>query len=128
MNKDFDKWNIEKKAIHARRDKLLYREREVRWCNLGVNVGFEHDGTGEKYARPVLILKGYSRDVCLVLPLTTSTKENPYHISVGLIADREASVIISQLRLVETRRLDQRIDVLDKATFERIRKAVKDML
>lgn len=125
MVKDFDAWNVDKKAIHAREDRLLYHEREVRWCRLGVNVGFEQDGTGESYARPVLILKGFSRDVCLVVPLTTSTKKNPYHVSLGNVGGRESAAIISQLRLIDAKRLDQKIEVLDKDVFERIRKAVR---
>jgi hypothetical protein len=64
VQKDFDAWNTEKKSIHANEDYLpLYHEREIRWCSLGQNVGFEQDGTGERHARPVLILKGFSRRV-----------------------------------------------------------------
>lgn len=129
MEKDFDTWNEAKKKTDANAEYLpLYYEREVRWCRLGVNVGFEQDGTGKGFSRPVLILKGFSRRVCLVIPLTTSTKKNPYHISVGVVQGKKAAAIISQLRLIDTRRLDQHIAVIDKKTFERMRKAVKDML
>jgi mRNA interferase MazF len=129
MQKDFDKWNDRKKKTHSNEDYLpLYHERQVRWCRLGVNVGFEQDGTGKDFSRPVLILRGFSRNVCLVVPLTTSTKENMYHVSVGIIDDQEADAIISQVRLIDTKRLDQHIETIDKKTFERIRKAVKDML
>ena len=41
MKKDFDKWNVNKKSINNRRDCPFYHERDIRWCNLGVNVGFE---------------------------------------------------------------------------------------
>ena len=129
MEKDFDVWNEEKKRTNAHEDYLpLYYEREVRWCRLGVNVGFEQDGTGKAFSRPVLIFKGFSRRVCLVIPLTTSTRQNKYHVSVGEVGGRKASAIISQLRLVDTRRLDQHIVTIDKDTFRRVRKAVKDML
>ncbi len=127
MHKDFDGWNKEKKQMHKTAHAPLYREREIRWCHYGINVGFEQDGTGSGYARPALILKGFSRAVCFVLPLTTSTKENPFHINIGVIGGREASVIISQLRLIDTRRLEQRLGILDKETFESIRKAVRDL-
>lgn len=128
MHKDFDGWNEQKKVTHAREDSLLYHERDVRWCRLGVNIGFEQDGTGENRARPVLVLKAFNRSVCLAVPLTTSTKDNPYHASLGLVGGRAASAIISQIRLIDTRRLDQKICVLDKDSFGRVRKAVKDML
>jgi len=129
FKKDFDKWNNVKKETHSNNDYLpLYHERQVRWCRLGANVGFEQDGTGKDFSRPVLILKGLSRHVCLVIPLTTSTKENIYHMPVGDVDDKVAAVIISQVRLVDTRRLDQHIATIEKKTFEGIRKAVKDML
>lgn len=129
MQKDFDTWNKKKKQTHSQEKYLpLYHERQVRWCTLGVNIGYEQDGTGEGFSRPVLILKGFSRHVCLVVPLTTSQKKNPYHVSIGMIEGREASAIISQLRLVDTRRLYLQIHTVDGETFKRIRKAVKDML
>jgi mRNA interferase MazF len=129
MQKDFDTWNERKKKIHSNEEYMpLYYEREIRWCRLGTNIGFEQDGTGKEFSRPVLILKGFSRHVCLVLPLTTSTKKSSYHVSLGEVGDRKAFAIISQLRLIDTRRLDQHIGVANKEIFEQIRKAVKDLL
>ena len=129
MEKDFDKWNKIKKETHSNDDYLpLYHKRQIRWCRLGANVGFEQDGTGKDFSRPVLILKGFSRHVCLVVPLTTSTKKNKYHIPVGIVEGRNAFVIISQIRLIDTKRLDQYIMTLDKKIFELIQKAVKGLL
>lgn len=128
MRKDFDGWNIDKKQTHDRKDILFYREREVRWCRLGVNVGFEQDGTGTGYSRPVLVLKGFNKHVCLVVPLTTSIKKNPYHVPAGDVCGKKSFAIISQLRLLDTKRLDTKLCVLDVDTFNKIRKAVKDML
>lgn len=128
MEKDFDGWNEQKKQINHRKDIPLYRERDIRWCRLGTNVGFEQDGSGNERSRPVLVLKGFSRAVCLVVPLTTSEKKNPFHIALGEVANRRAAAIISQLRLVDTRRLDQKLAVLDKNTFAGVKKAIKEML
>ncbi len=129
MQKDFDTWNEKKKKLNGLEEYMpLYSEREIRWCRLGVNVGFEQDGTGDGFARPVLILKGFSRRVCLIVPLTTSQKKNRYLIPLDMVGDEAAQAIISQLRLIDTRRLDTRIETLDKARFQKIRKAVKDML
>lgn len=106
----------------------FYRTRDIRWCSLGINVGFEQDGTSEAYRRPVLIIRGFSVHVCLVVPLTTSKKKNPYHISVGIIDDREAFVILSQIRLIDTKRLHDRLAILDQEKFEEIRKAIRDLI
>ena len=128
MQKDFDGWNSIKKEVHNTVKAPFYREREIRWCRLGVNIGFEQDGTGDEMSRPVLILKAFSRNVCIVIPLTTSEKKNLYHVAIGEMGGRKSFAIISQLRLIDTKRLDQKLAILDKVTFEVIRKATRAML
>ena len=127
MKKNFDNWNKRKKEINDEQPNF-YRARDIRWCSLGINIGFEQDGTSELYRRPVLVIKGFSRHVCLVVPLTTSTKENPYHLSVGMVADREAFAILSQIRLIDTKRLHDPLGILDQKKFEKIRKAIRDLI
>jgi mRNA-degrading endonuclease toxin of MazEF toxin-antitoxin module len=100
----------------------------VWWCTLGVNVGSEENGSGEEYRRPALILKGLSVETCLVVPLTTSAKAHPLRVAVGLIGGKEARAILSQMRVIDTKRLVRKIEYLDVGTFEQIRKAAKGML
>lgn len=128
MQKDFDSWGDQKKQIHLEFENKLYKEREIWWCALGVNIGFEQDGTGADSDRPVLVLRGFSRHVCLVVPLTTSTKKNPYHVSLGIVDDKESFAIISQIRLVDTKRLINRLGILEEEIFYKIKKAVKDII
>lgn len=128
MIKDFDKWNENKKLIHYERNNKQYHARDVWWCLLGVNIGREQDGRGEEYQRPVLILKGLSASTCLVIPLTSSTGKHPMRIPIGSVDGKEASVIISQIRVIDTKRLFEKVCSLNEGMFEIIRKAVKDML
>jgi mRNA-degrading endonuclease toxin of MazEF toxin-antitoxin module len=128
MKKEFTTWNELKKEIHERGSSKLYHAREVWWCSLGINVGFEQDGSGLEYRRPALILKGLSAKTCLIVPLTTSTREHFLRPSIGLVGGKEAYALLSQLRVVDTRRLVKKIEFLDKDIFEIIRKAARDML
>jgi len=125
--KDFDTWNKNKKDIHDKNEHKLYHEREVWWCSLGVNIGFEQDGTGEDKDRPVIIIKGFSRQVCIVLPLTTSNKKNPYHFYLGKVDSKEAWAIVSQIRLVDTKRLIDKVCFIEKDIFEELKKTVKNV-
>ena len=125
--KDFDNWNELKKDVNNSEGKL-YKERDIWWCSLGVNVGFEQDGTGKSYERPVVVLRGFSRSVCLVVPLTTSTKANKYHLPLGGIAGKSAAAIISQVRLVDTRRFIDKVGMLEQEKFEELKNAVRDLL
>lgn len=127
MKKNFDRWNIRKKELNEKKPNF-YRARDVRWCSLGINIGFEQDGTSKKYRRPVLIIKGFSLQVCLIVPLTTSIKKNPYHLSVGIIEDREAFAILSQIRLIDTKRLHDRLAIINQSKFEEIRKAIRNLI
>lgn len=122
--KDFDTWNGVKKDLNKAEGKL-YKQRDIWWYSLGVNVGFEQDGTGKAYERPVVVLRGFSRAVCLMVPLTTSTKENKYHIDVGVVNGKRAAAIISQVRLIDTRRFIDKIGMLEVEMFHAMKKATK---
>jgi mRNA interferase MazF len=128
MKKDFDGWNETNKRTDSRRGAPYYHEREVWWCTLGVNVGSEENGSGEEYRRPALILKGLSIETCLIVPLTTSAKDHPLRVAVGLIGGKQARAILSQMRVIDTKRLVRKIEYLDVDTFEQIRKAARGML
>ena len=128
MAKDFDRWNEKKKDVDAKLSAPFYHEREIWWCALGVNVGSEEDGSSEEYRRPVVVLKGFSRDTCLVVPLTTSTRHHPLRPSVGLIDGKEAHALLSQLRTVDTKRFVRKIGMLDANVFAEIRKTARGML
>lgn len=128
MQKDFDGWNQQKKQTHERSHAPYAHERELWWCAVGVNIGFEQDGSGEEYRRPVLIIRGISRNTCIVVPLTASPQSHPLRISLGIVDGKEARAIISQLRVIDTKRLVRKIGRLDKTHFSTVKKAVKGNL
>ena len=128
IKKDFDSWNKQKKAIHNLGTNKFYRKREIWWCDLGVNIGFEQDGAGGYNRRPVLILKGLSKNTCIAIPLTASLKKHPMRIFLGMMGNKKVSAIISQMRVVDTKRLIRKIEDLNKEKFEEIRKAVKTLI
>jgi len=127
MHKDFDKWNEIKKRTDAEQPRL-YTVREIWWCRFGVNVGTEQNGDEEKFLRPALILRGFGADACLVAPLTTSTRKHPLRVAIGLVDGREARANLSQIRVVDTRRLVEKVGFLEKDIFAGIRKAARGLL
>jgi mRNA interferase MazF len=126
MYKDFDNWNQLKKKVENEQLRF-YSVREIWWCQLGVNIGSEQNGKGEKFLRPVVIVRGFGSDTCLILPLTTSIKNHPLRVPVGLVDGKEAKANLSQLRLVDTRRLVEKVGFLDKTHFESLIKRVRDL-
>ena len=128
MKKDFDKWNVEKKHIHGTQNPPFCHAREVWWCSLGVNIGFEQDGTGKHFDRPIVVIRGFNEHVFFGVALTGRKREGPYHFPVGMIEDREASVILSQVRLIDTRQLVRKITMLDEALFDQLKERLKETL
>lgn len=124
--KKFDDWNLQKKELDQGLIKL-YKAREIWWCSLGVNLGYEQDGTGKEFHRPVVIIKGLSKQVCLIVPLTTSEKINPYHVSLGIVAGKNSFAIISQIRLIDTRRLVDKVGVLNEEVFIELKNRIREI-
>ena len=114
--------------MHERTDAPFFHAREIWWCSLGVNVGFEQDGSGDEYDRPVIILKGMSRQTFFAIPLTTSPSDHPLRPSVGIIEGKDARALLSQMRLIDAKRLVRKIGYLDGEIFKQIRKSAKGML
>lgn len=125
--KDFDRWNNVKKLTNDEQPRL-YTVREIWWCRIGLNIGTEQDGKGEWYVRPCIIMRGFGPDACLVIPLTTSPRKHALRVPVGLVEGSEARANLSQMRIIDTRRLQNRIGFLEKATFEKLKKSARAML
>ena len=118
--KDFDNWNIEKKNIeNVGHETLLFHEREIWWCSIGLNIGDEQDGKNELYERPVLILKKFNNKLAWVLPMTTKHKEGIYYYPLSY-KGKTFSVILSQLRLVSTKRFHRLVRKISPHQFEGI--------
>jgi mRNA-degrading endonuclease toxin of MazEF toxin-antitoxin module len=127
--KDFDGWDTQKKRLHYdSKTHGYYHEREIWWCTLGVNLGDEYDGKSSEYRRPVLILKGLSATTCLVVPLTSSQLRHHFRIQIGIVNGKTATAVITQLKVIDTKRLTKRICYLETSLFELVRKSAKDLL
>jgi mRNA interferase MazF len=124
--KDFDRWNEAKKRVERSTFTEYVHTREVWWCSLGLNVGREQDGDAS-FERPVLILRKFNREMVLVIPLTTSTKRTPYHFIFPYNAT-EVAAVLSQVRLVSTKRLKRRMYRMPDPLFDELRSAVQQMI
>jgi len=117
MAKNFDRWNKVKQDIDGQIDLVLFHEREIWWCALGVNVGFEQDGKHDNFERPVLILKKFNRDVALVVPLTTKHKNNKYYYK---LEGRDSFVVLSQIKLISVKRLIRKAGSVSRRELEEV--------
>lgn len=128
MIKDFDTWNGLKKHLHSAGSNCYYHEREIWWCSLGINIGYEEDGKGSQSERPILVVKGFSRQLCWVVPLSASPKSNIFYVPIGLVDGKPVSAMVSHMRPIDTKRFINRIGYLDQELFDRTKQAIKDLL
>lgn len=129
MIKDYCDWMSVKSEINNEElFPLGIKAREIWICNLGDNVGFEQDGKGCDFTRPVLILKAFNRRFCYVLPLSTTTKRGRFYFSFDGGTGRISVALLSQLRAVDSCRLRNKIGVCKKNDFVEIKKRVLELI
>jgi len=126
--KDFDGW-IEKKKEYHYQNLLppMFKERDIWWVSIGINVGYEEDGKHERFLRPVLVLKKFNRELFLGIPMSTKVKDNRYYIQVS-VQDEIVSVLISQIRVFSAKRIQDKLGELDKGDFEKVKDEVVKMI
>lgn len=126
--KDFEKWAELKSVINNKeKHEQYFRPGEIWWCSLGLNIGFEEDGKNELYERPVLVIKKFSKETLLIVPLTNTIKSNQYYIPVT-VHNVTRSAIISQIRLISPKRLQRRIAELNKRELAVVRNSIKSII
>jgi mRNA-degrading endonuclease toxin of MazEF toxin-antitoxin module len=121
--KDFDRWNVVKKNINAKNRRVFFYEKEIWWMNVGINVGSEQDGKGNLFIRPVFIYKKINSRTFLGIPLTKVLKEDLEHVPFYFDYDI-STVIISQIRVFDRKRLEHRMGSVSDYLFLKIKKAV----
>lgn len=125
--KDFDNWNLVKKEIDIRQSRLFFAEKDIWWCNIGINVGSEQDGKGGKFLRPVLIYKKINKRLFIGIPLTKILKEGTQHMSFYFDYNLH-SLIISQIRTCDSKRLVDKMGSISLYLHDKTKKAVNHLL
>jgi len=126
MEKDFDKWNSEKKIVDQKviNKDLFFYPREIWWCSTGLNIGVEANGKHENFERPMLIIKKFNSEMIWSVPLTTQGKDNKYYYKLKHESVK-SWVVVSQIKTVSTKRLLRKIGSVSEGDFQNILKNQK---
>lgn len=126
--KDFDSWNKEKKRLeNVTHDTLVFHEREIWWCSIGLNLGDEQDGKNDLFERPVLVLKKFNNKVAWILPMSTKAKKGAYYHNLEY-EGRIFTVILSQLRLTSVKRFRRFIRKISPHQFSLIQDKLANLI
>ena len=128
--KDFDKWNELKKKIDTRDGVLgnFPKEGEVWMSDIGLNIGYEQNGSEDNFSRPVLIVKKFNNHMFWVIPLSTKQKSFDFYFNYTDPNGQKVSVILAQMKLVSVKRLKRDIYVMPDKLFNEIKKKLKSFL
>lgn len=129
MKKLFELWNRLKQQIHTKEiSHFFFHEREIFFANLGQNIGTEMNGKGERFLRPVLILKKFGKDSAFVVPLSTQKKEGKFYFSFTSTKGILTTALLSQSRLIDVKRLQKRKGRILTDDFSLLKKELGKLL
>jgi mRNA interferase MazF len=111
--------------LQSRKSRPSFKEGEIRWCSIGINVGVEILGKGADFVRPVLIYKKLDAASFLAIPLTTQPKEGSWYVHIK-IGRAKSVAIIAQARVLDSKRLLKLIGTISDEELNRVRKVFAD--
>jgi mRNA-degrading endonuclease toxin of MazEF toxin-antitoxin module len=125
--KDFEKWNVTKQRIDVRPTTAFIQEGAIWLASIGVNVGFELDGKGNDFVRPVLIIKKINHETCIGIPITSKKRESAYRVDIELLG-RTDQAVISHVRSFDRKRLLRYVGRANTHDFKAVIQELIDIL
>ena len=125
--KDFNKWNEVKKNIDNRKNIINFKEREIYWARIGENIGFEQNGKGNEFSRPVLIIKKLNKHLFFCVPLSTQIKEGDFFYTF-LLNNEKSNALLVQAKVFDAKRLNKKIGMININDFKILKNELKFLL
>lgn len=126
--KDFTGWTPIKRETDKAPHFPSFKEREIWWCKIGVNIGHEIDGKNHLYNRPVVIVKKFNARLFWGVALSTQIKQDRHYFLIDM-QGKQQSAMLSHLRLYDAKRLhSDRIGTLPRKQFDALKLALAKLL
>ena len=133
--KVFDDWNEVKKKTNSKKVFRSFKERDIFYMHMGENIGFEQNGKGSRFVRPVIVFKKFSNDMFLGIPISSQLKEGSYFYRFDFMKKGKSGqktsqniAILVQVRLFSTKRLLNKIGVIEVRDYENMKGRLKRLL
>lgn len=129
IKKDYQQWHRKKGAVNQKEIRVFFHDREIWFCHLGENIGFEQDGRGHEFLRPVIVLKKFNNEILWGIPLTRAKKKDrPFYFTFSFRSGMESTAILSQIRLIDGKRLKYKIGEVSKEDFQFLKAKIRQLL
>jgi mRNA interferase MazF len=134
MEKDYRTWTPLKRGLNnADAPRLFFHDREIWYCHLGENIGFEQDGSSEGFLRPVVVIRKFNNEIFWGVPLTRTQKDLPFYFTFRFKPNEDeppvtSTAVLSQVRLIDAKRLRRKIGDVAEADFALLKEKLKALL
>lgn len=128
--KDFDSWNELKKKIDVEKNEpdRFPKDGEVWMSSLGKNIGYEQNGSGDNFSRPILIVKKFNNHMFWVIPLSTKQKSFDFYFNFTDPNNQKVSAILAQMKLISVKRLKRKLYDIPNKLFDEMKQKIKSFL
>ena len=131
MNSKYNNWNEIKKSVENENLFVGFKDRDIFYMKMGKNIGYEQNGKGDNFVRPIVIVKGFNKDIFFGIPLSTKIKEGRYYYKFQFQKKDELITniaLLSQMRLFSTKRLLNKIGMMSKEDFAKMKNKFKSLI
>ena len=125
--KNFDEWNRLKQRLDATDRVAFIHEGDVWFCSIGKNVGQEQDGKHALYEWPILIVRTFTKNYFLGVPLSSKTRIGPY--SMPITYHGQSSVgLLFHMRAFDCKRLQRRLGRISDDALKDLKQKLMGLL
>lgn len=124
----YDNWNEVKQLTQKTNKKVFFKERDIFWSKIGENIGYEQNGKGDKFQRPVLVVRKYSNDMFLGIPLSTTLREGSFFYQFNFLEDQISTALLVQAKLFSSKRFIKKIGKINNTNFIELKAKLKCLI
>ena len=124
---EYDKWNEIKKDTQIDKKLRLFKRRDIFFIKMGQNIGYEQNGKGSNFVRPIVVLKKITNNMFIGIPLSSQIKYGSWFYEFEFNTKNRISkniAIIPQLKMYSSQRLLNKISVMPKEKFNELKQKV----
>jgi len=124
----FDEWNTLKKDVHQKKKCIYVKERDIVFVHAGQNVGYEQNGKGDAFLRPVVVIKSFGRDSFLSVGLTSQEKNGTFYFSFMYKETIKSVAVLSAIKTMDIKRVKYKSGTMSKEDFNMLKEKMGSLL
>ena len=121
----YNKWNKIKKEINNKENKRI-KVGKIYWVHVGYNIGSEVYGKGNKFVRPVLVVKQIN-NIGLFLGIPLSSRNNKLYYKFIDSKNKVQYAMMFHIRIFSSKRVINLYGDIDDKSLLDIKNKIKDL-